>query len=383
MTAFVESCVETAADSAEAAERKSRGQPRAAKLLRLLADKKNILVTTHQHPDPDALASGWAMCALLEAKLKTRVTMAVKGQVAGGVNEVFVRHTNLRLAPWAELDLKSFDAIVLLDTQPASSFSSLPPDVPPTAVIDHHRSRGRRPKCGFCDIRSDVGATSSIVFSYFMELDIPIKPDLAATLLYGIESDLAGAAGTPGDLDNLALSSLTLVADARKLYQMRYVDLPQSYFISYYNGLANAVWSDNALMTHLETIDSLERPAILADLLLRFDQTQWALVTGVHEKRLVLSLRSQNRNVSAADVMRKLIRNLGEGGGHKTKAGGLIPLETGSPAEVDRVRKTLWNRYLKTLGLKPSKGQRLVPRDTAIRPESRAAESSPATAAQQ
>src|ERR1019366_9791074 len=61
MTAFVESCVETAADSAVAAERKSHGRPRARRLLHLLADKQNILVTTHLHPDPDALASSMAL----------------------------------------------------------------------------------------------------------------------------------------------------------------------------------------------------------------------------------------------------------------------------------------------------------------------------------
>src|SRR5690606_39638589 len=68
---------------------------------------------------------------------------------------------------------------------------------------------------------------SSIIFSYFMELEVPISRDLGAMLLFAIESDLAGAAGTPGELDNIALSSLTLIADPRKLYKMRYVDLPQ------------------------------------------------------------------------------------------------------------------------------------------------------------
>ena len=90
------------------------------------------------------------------------------------------------------------------------------------------------------DIRTDVGASTSIVFSYFMELDAPITPDLAATLLYAIESDLAGAAGTPGELDNIALSSLTLKADTNKLYRMRYVDLPQSYYLAYAAGLNSA-----------------------------------------------------------------------------------------------------------------------------------------------
>src|SRR5688500_58986 len=176
MTAFVESCLETVADSAFAAERRARGRPRAKKLLALLQDKKNVLVTTHQHPDPDALASAFALCTLLGQKLpkETRVNMSVKGQIGGGVNEVFVRNAGLKLLPWDDAALPTYDAIVLLDTQPAFSFSPLPPGVVPTAVIDHHRGRrGRKPHCEFCDIRTDVGATSSIVFSYFMELEVP------------------------------------------------------------------------------------------------------------------------------------------------------------------------------------------------------------------
>ena len=58
MTAFVDSCVQALAGSASAAERQSRGRPRARKLLRTLANKKNILVTTHIHPDPNASGSG-------------------------------------------------------------------------------------------------------------------------------------------------------------------------------------------------------------------------------------------------------------------------------------------------------------------------------------
>src|SRR5438270_7916734 len=95
MTAFVESCVETVADSAVAVERRAKGRPRAARLLRLLADKKNILITTHIHPDPDALASGLALCKLLEQKLRTaKINMSIKGRVGGGINEVFVQHSN-------------------------------------------------------------------------------------------------------------------------------------------------------------------------------------------------------------------------------------------------------------------------------------------------
>ena len=369
-TAFVESCLETVADSAVAAERRARGRPRARMLLELLAGKKNILVTTHQHPDPDALASGLAMCHLLSAKLKgAKVSMAIKGRIGGGINEMFVRLSNLKLLPWDDETLKDFDAIVLLDTQPMFAFSPLPPEIKPLAVIDHHRGKSRKmlSGCDFCDIRTDVGATSSIVFSYFMELEVPIRGELAATLLFAIETDLAGAAGTPGELDQVALSSLTLLADNRKLYQMRYVDLPQGYYLAYAHGLANAVYWENgtsgAVLSHLESIDSMEQPAVIADFLLRFDKVQWALVTAVHENKLVLSIRTSNTTkLTAADMARRVLRTIGEGGGHRTKAGGFIKLSTGSAAEIERLREMIRRRYLRSLGIKGQRGQKLVPR---------------------
>ncbi len=362
-TAFVESCLETVAGSAVAAEMKSRHRPRARRLLRTLADKKNILITTHLHPDPDALGSSQGLLHLLRKRLpKAKVSMSIKGNVAGGINSTFARLSDLDLVPWDEQKLHEYDAYILLDSQPISAYCPLPRSTDVTAVIDHHRGRHNKPHCPFCDIRTDVGATSSIIFSYFMELEEPITPALGASLLFAIESDLAGAAGTPGELDNIALSSLTLLADTRKLYQMRYVDLPQSYYTSYAAALNNAVYYDNAIVSHIDVIDSLEKPAVMADFLLRFDAVQWSLVTAVHETKLIMSLRTSNKTISAVDVIRRLIRNMGEGGGHRLKAGGYIPLSNGSPTEIARLRDVLKRRILRYLKIRNTRGQRLVPR---------------------
>ena len=362
MTSFVESCVETAVGSAVAVVRGSRHRPRAHRLLRLLKDKHNILITTHRFPDPDALASCLAMHLLLKTKLPgSQVSISIRGTIGGGYNAAFAKEAELRAVEWNEANLPNYDAIVLLDAQPLFKFSPLPEDLAALAVIDHHRARGRRPACPFCDIRTDVGATSSIIFSYFMELEVDIPADLAATLLFAIETDLAGAAGQPGELDNMALSSLTLLADTRKLYRMRYADLPQSVYAAFAEALANAVYYESAMTSHLTGIESPEMPAIIADFLLRFEPAQWVLVTAVSGLSLQMSLRTSSTRTSAADVMRRLIRKLGEGGGHRTKAGGSIALETGNQAEVEGLRKTLRRRLLRALKIPVSHGQRLVP----------------------
>src|SRR5947209_5915866 len=256
MTSFVESCVETVAGTAVAVERRTRGHARARKLLKVLAGKRNVLITTHEHPDPDALGSALGLCTLLSQKLPdAKLTVSLKGRFGGGINEVFYRETNLKVLPWNDAKLPEYDAIILLDTQPVFAYSPLPAGLTPTAVVDHHRaSRGRKPKCAYCDIRPDVGSATTIVFSYFMELDVEISPALAAVMLYAIESDLAGAAGQPNDLDNIALSGLTLKADMQKLYRMRYVPLPQSYYAAYAAGLNNAVYYDDVIGSYLGPI---------------------------------------------------------------------------------------------------------------------------------
>ncbi len=343
-----------------AAPRRTRRH--ALNLIAKLKSARNILITTHQHPDPDALASVTALAHLLRARLpkEARVTTSVKGQLTGGINERFARLSDLKFAPWDQSTLDRYDAVLLTDVQPPFPYNPLPAGVKPFAVIDHHRTRGRRPACPFCDIRPDVGSTTSIIYSYFRELDLDIPRRLAATMLYAIESDLAGAAGQPSELDTHALAGLTLQADTALLYRMRYADLPQAYFQTFSTGLAQAKFYEHVLVTHLDFIDTLEKPAVLADFLLRFDQVQYVLVTANFADRLVLSLRTSNPKVSAADLIRRVIRGIGEGGGHRAKAGGYVPLTTGTPAELDRKRTTLRTRLLRAVGIAPKRGKDLV-----------------------
>jgi nanoRNase/pAp phosphatase (c-di-AMP/oligoRNAs hydrolase) len=363
-TPFVESCVETVAGQAAAVERRTRRHPRAARLVRLLAGKRNILLTAHEHPDPDAFAAALGLCTLLAGKLaEAKFSVSFKGRLGGGVNDVFYREAPLAVLPWDESKLGEYDAIILLDTQPSFAYSPLPPTTVPTAVIDHHRSgRGHKPKCSFCDIRTDVGATTSIIFSYFMELEAPISPSLAAAMLYAIESDLAGAAGTPGELDNIALSGLTLKADTGKLYRMRYAPLPRSYYAAYAAGINKAMLYGTAIFSYLGAIDSFEKPAVLADFLLRGEEAEWALVTALYEDRMVLSLRTRSDKIFAGELMQRIVRGLGEGGGHRTKAGGIIPLSGRSgAADIDRLRSRIRQRYLRALEIPVGPGQKLVP----------------------
>lgn len=363
---FITSCIDATAGSAARLERSTSGRPRARSLVRHLRGKKTILVTTHEHPDPDALASSIGLSHLLTVSLPdAEIVTSFKGRMGGGLNRVFASYSVPHYVPWQNVKLDEVEAICLLDCQPAFTNAPFPEEICPVVVIDHHPSiRGKRCRSPFRDIRRNVGASSSIVFGYFMELDIPIPKDIAALMLYGIESDLAGAAGHPADLDNVALSTLTLIADTRKLYRIRFVDLPQSYYLAYFMALKNAMIYSKALISHLHSIDSPEQPAVMADFLLRFEGAHWVLVTAVSGSGLVLSLRTTHETPeSAAAVMSRIVRGIGQGGGHPGKAGGYVPLPDTEPASIESMRRRIKRRYLSALSMTGTKAQRLIPND--------------------
>ena len=123
MTSFVESFVSSIADTAGKVARESRSLPGARKLLKALANKKRILVTTHMYPDPDAIASTTAMAYLLRSKLPKDVTVvaSLKGSNGGGLNAAFANLAEADFAEWDDAKVGEFDAIVLLDVQPGFS----------------------------------------------------------------------------------------------------------------------------------------------------------------------------------------------------------------------------------------------------------------------
>jgi nanoRNase/pAp phosphatase (c-di-AMP/oligoRNAs hydrolase) len=360
MTAFVDTCLDTLSTTANRVQRAAK--PRANRLLRSLAGKTNILITTHHHPDPDAAASCLGLARLLSLKrADAKVTVRFKGAQNAPRMTAFARTIGLTFEHWDDAALAGYDAIILLDTQPTFSVSPLPPGVVPTAIIDHHRGKGRRMKVPFADVRIDVGATASIVFSYFMELQLAIDPVLGAALLQAIESDIAGVAGHQSALDSIAISGLILVADVRKLWQLRYEAVPPHYFAAFARAVNAATKHDSVLIAHAGPVGQIEEAAMLADGLLRCEGCEWALVSGVNEGRLILSLRTSNHRVSAGEVMRRLVNRIGDGGGHRSKAGGQIPLETTADSCVDRVQKVIKRRMLRCLHVADTRGVRLAP----------------------
>jgi nanoRNase/pAp phosphatase (c-di-AMP/oligoRNAs hydrolase) len=80
------------------------------------------------------------------------------------------------------------------------------------------------------------------------------------------------------------------------------------------------------LTLHIGKIEREDIIPQLADFCLQFENTEWVVVSGKFDNALVLSVRNPGYVRSAGDVVRKLFREIGRAGGHRSMAKAIVPL---------------------------------------------------------
>ncbi|HNQ02348.1 MAG TPA: hypothetical protein PKN59_08655, partial [Syntrophales bacterium] len=79
------------------AQNGTNNQTRLERLHEIVRGKRKILIVTHNHPDPDALAAAFALKYLLHAKWKVGAIIASSGVVGRAENRAMIRHLKIDL----------------------------------------------------------------------------------------------------------------------------------------------------------------------------------------------------------------------------------------------------------------------------------------------
>jgi len=325
-----------------------------------LADASRITFLSHVNPDPDSLGSMLGLAHLVETCLDKPTRLTRDGLISRAENRALVEQLHLELTPVEELTWEEGEAVVMVDSQPNTGRHTLNGDIPLYAVIDHHETPGDVSGIPFVDVRRGLGATCSIVTSYLMEQDVPVPTAVATALLYGIEVEVAGYPREASPLDDRALQYLYPLADKDVLACVRNVRLPHSYFECILQAMQSSFIYDRLIISWVNDLAQPEQAAEVADFLIRYEEVDWALCAGVHEDRLILSLRTTLPHAQAGELLRQVVGKLGRAGGHQRRAGGVIVLPSTAPSAIEDVQAELRRRLLKALHIEECRGQRLV-----------------------
>jgi nanoRNase/pAp phosphatase (c-di-AMP/oligoRNAs hydrolase) len=317
--------------------------------LRKVAGLGPVLILTHDNPDPDALASGKALHILLRQVWDIPSRLIYSGLIARAENMAVLHN----LTPeWECIDvlenLESYSALVLVDTQPRSGNNSLPPEVIPDIVIDHHLPiRDGLDLVPFVDVRPDVGATASLIYQYFEAAGITPKPHLATAIFYAIQTDTRGLSRGDSPIDRAVYFKLLNLIDRRELSRVEQAGLPRDYYRAYCNGLQAAKVHGRVITAYLGEMHRPDFMAEMADSLVRLDGIRAVLCQGHHGGMMYLSMRTVSLGDDAGTLIQHVVIPPGKAGGHGSSAGGQVPLGNQEPVSV---AAQVEGRFLDVLG---------------------------------
>jgi nanoRNase/pAp phosphatase (c-di-AMP/oligoRNAs hydrolase) len=171
------------------------------KLLNKLDKGKPSSIIVHNNPDPDSLASAIALKYLLKVNGYKRVRIFYDGLVGRAENQAMIRTLKISLSKTKNMVPRKGCQLILVDCQPCTGNVTLPKGAIPVAVIDHHPRSRKISKVPYRDIRPDYGASSTIIYEYYVSMGIPTPRDISTALFHAIfsETQSLGREGSQAD----------------------------------------------------------------------------------------------------------------------------------------------------------------------------------------
>lgn len=327
---------------------------------------KSIVVVTHDNPDPDAIAAGWAIVELLKHRLGQIARLVARGAIVRAENLQMVR----LLKPPMELvdDLQLDDcSVVLVDCSPAAT--NHPANGAASrilAVIDHHEPTANGFRPAYSDIRPRVAATAGITAKYLREQDVELGVDLATALLYAIHTELAGPDTYLSRFDRGIITWLSERADHGKLAEIEGAPLPRVYFSDLTSALENTDTYEDVALCFLPRASGSEIVGEIADLLIRCEGVHKVLCGAAVGSNLILSARTTRNGGNVLPLLRATLQGFGSWGGHKHRAGGKVTGVSGDGRAGDLLFATLKACWLAACELDHKPGIPLVRRLEAL-----------------
>lgn len=317
--------------------------------LRRVAGAGPVLILTHDNPDPDALASGKALAFLFREAWGISSRLIYSGLVARAENQVVLNHLTPEWAYSENLpDLKDYSAVAQVDTQPGAGNNRLETIQPAHIVIDHHHPvREMIDAVPFADVRTDIGATVTMLYQYLDAARLQPDPVLATAMFYGLKTDTRGLSRGASPADEVAFVRLLHRLDQRELSNVELASLSHEYFRSFSRGLHATRIHGRTVISSLGDMEQPDFAAEMADILIRLEGMQAALCHGLHEDTLHISLRTRSRNQDAGLIIQQVVVPPGKAGGHGKMAGGQIPL---AGQEVEPLVASIEKRFLDAMG---------------------------------
>lgn len=294
-------------------------------LCSVLEKDKPLLIQTHDFPDHDALGAAYSLMKLLEA-YGFKPEIGYGGAIQSLSLTEFVQYLKQPLIHIEKIDdLEKFQVIIV----DGSPFKGTVKNVGGIlkGIIDHHPPR-MKSTAPFTDIRPQMGACCSIIWSYWKEaINSGLKEYdgiTATALIAGIQLDTNFLTRHVSQTDLDAYYELDFKADIQATQQMLKTTINAGELEEIGRAFTGYFRIGNFLLVELEEDYSRALLSVVADFLLWLKDIVFVVVIEVCGDEFKLSARSRDKNLDAGYIIQNALKGMGSGGGHAHMAGGVI-----------------------------------------------------------
>lgn len=293
------------------------------KFLQLLTPLQRVVIQAHDFPDHDAIASAFGLAALLQSMGMTPL-IVYNGHIDRISLSNMIEWLEIPVIHCNKANLSAHDKIITVDgCIGEKNVTDIQGEE--IAVIDHHNVT---PPKGlwYCDVRSNYGATATIIYEYFQLLDVDIPERVATALLVGLNIDTANLTRGFCNADLKAFLVLNQIADLALVNKICRNSLLQSELNSFQQVCDNVESNDGIAIVLLKEPCAKNLLGVLADFLLSVNEYDIVIVAMKYNQAIQLSLRSECPKVNVGLLLRQALnqKQRGFGGGHAHMAGGMI-----------------------------------------------------------
>jgi nanoRNase/pAp phosphatase (c-di-AMP/oligoRNAs hydrolase) len=324
---------------------------RTRKLMDVLRSIDDTLaIVTHDNPDPDAIAGAIAL-ARIGRLAGLEVDVCYFGEITHQENMAFVNLLDVEMTNLSVDDPLPYDGFALVDHSRPGVNDQLPKDLAVDVVIDHHPPRAPV-EARFVDLRSDVGATSTLLVDYLRQLDLPLDETVATALLFGIRVDTDEFSREVCAEDFEASAYLLPHADFGTLERVESPSMSPDTLETIARAITNRKQHGLVATSCVGSLSKRDALAQAADRLLDIEDVSSTFVYGVMDDAVYVSARARGTDVDLGETLRDAFGQIGSAGGHADMAGAQIPLgmldaETDDDvAMLDVVESVVGERFL-------------------------------------
>jgi len=293
-----------------------------SKIRELTKDAENILILTHDDPDPDALASGVALRNLL-GRNRATAPIGSFGKVTRSENLNMMQFLDIRYTIMNPQIINNYSMIAMVDVQPPYFGDRV---TKADIIFDHHPQSANY-ESSFKDIRVEYGATSTILSEYLISNNIKLSQRLATALLYGIKADTLMLEREANPDDIKAFTYLYPLANHNIIRRIEHPSLELGEVNSFTKALKKYQLVGKVLFAHIGRVQKEDIIPRLADFCLQIAGAEWSVVSGLFRGNLVISTRNVGYVKSAGEVVKRIFSDSSIAGGHRTMAKVAIPVK--------------------------------------------------------